>query len=129
MPDYDIITVGGGLGGAALAKVMAEQGARVLVVEREHQFKDRIRGEFLTPWGGAEMQKLGLYDALLETCANPQRFMDMPGFPVRDLVATTPHGIPALNFYHPAMQQVVLDLAHQAGADVWRRATTRTQTR
>ena len=43
---------------------MAEQGARVLVVEREHQFKDRIRGEFLTPWGGAEMQKLGLYEAL-----------------------------------------------------------------
>ena len=26
---YDIITVGGGLGGATLAKVMAERGARV----------------------------------------------------------------------------------------------------
>ena len=26
---YDIVTVGGGLGGAALAKVMAEHGARV----------------------------------------------------------------------------------------------------
>jgi flavin-dependent dehydrogenase len=34
MPDYDIITVGGGLGGAAAAKVMAEHGARVLVIER-----------------------------------------------------------------------------------------------
>lgn len=32
---YDIVTVGGGLGGCALAKVMAEAGARVLVVERE----------------------------------------------------------------------------------------------
>ena len=41
--DYDIITVGGGLGGAALAKAMAEQGYRVLVVEREEQFKDRGR--------------------------------------------------------------------------------------
>jgi flavin-dependent dehydrogenase len=48
---YDIITVGGGLGGAALAKSMAEHGARVLVVEREKHFKDRIRGELMAPWG------------------------------------------------------------------------------
>jgi flavin-dependent dehydrogenase len=41
MKDYDIVTVGGGLGGSTLAKVMAERGARVLVVEREAQFKDR----------------------------------------------------------------------------------------
>jgi flavin-dependent dehydrogenase len=74
--DFDIITVGGGLGGAALAKVMAEQGARVLVLEREHRFKDRIRGEWVSPWGGAELQRLGLYDALLENCAVPQRFLD-----------------------------------------------------
>ena len=46
---YDIITVGGGLGGAALAKAMAEHGARVLVVERETQFKDRVRGELWHP--------------------------------------------------------------------------------
>ncbi|MBV8359583.1 MAG: FAD-dependent monooxygenase [Deltaproteobacteria bacterium] len=125
MPDYDIITVGGGLGGAALAKVMAEKGARVLVVEREHQFKDRIRGEFLVPWGGTEMQTLGLYDALLETCANPQRFLDLLGSPVRDLLTTTPHKIPGLAFYHPAMQDVILNRATGAGAEVWRGAEIR----
>jgi flavin-dependent dehydrogenase len=48
---YDIITVGGRLGGSALAKVMAERGARVLVVERERQFKDRVRGEGMHAWG------------------------------------------------------------------------------
>src|SRR5216117_2740321 len=37
---YDIITVGGGLGGSVLAKAMAEQGKRVLVLEREKQFRD-----------------------------------------------------------------------------------------
>jgi flavin-dependent dehydrogenase len=42
--DYDVITVGGGLGGAALAKVLAENGVHVLVVERETTFKDRVRG-------------------------------------------------------------------------------------
>jgi flavin-dependent dehydrogenase len=35
--DYDVITVGGGLGGAALAKVLAKHGLRVLVVERERR--------------------------------------------------------------------------------------------
>ncbi|MBI3756592.1 MAG: hypothetical protein HY267_01305 [Deltaproteobacteria bacterium] len=35
---YDIITVGGGLGGAALAKAMAEHGARVLIPAREKHF-------------------------------------------------------------------------------------------
>ena len=48
---YDIVTVGGGLGGSALAKVLAEHDARVLVVERERQFSDRIRGEWIAPWG------------------------------------------------------------------------------
>ena len=42
-PVYDIITVGGGLGGSAIAKAMAEHGARVLVLEREKQFHDRVR--------------------------------------------------------------------------------------
>jgi choline dehydrogenase-like flavoprotein len=32
--DYDLITIGGGLGGAALAKVMAAGGAKVIVLER-----------------------------------------------------------------------------------------------
>ena len=32
---YDLITVGGGLGGATLAKVMAERETRVLVLERD----------------------------------------------------------------------------------------------
>jgi choline dehydrogenase-like flavoprotein len=30
--DYDLITIGGGLGGAVLAKVMAAGGAKVLAV-------------------------------------------------------------------------------------------------
>ena len=63
-PVYDIVTVGGGLGGAAIAKAMAEQGAQVLVLEREKQFHDRVRGEGLAPWGGAEAAQLGVNDAL-----------------------------------------------------------------
>ena len=57
---YDIITIGGGLGGAALAKSMAENGAKVLVLESETQFRDRVRCEVLMPWGVAEAQGLGI---------------------------------------------------------------------
>jgi menaquinone-9 beta-reductase len=63
---YDIITVGGGLAGSALAKAMAERGARVLLVERETNFKDRGRGEALAPWGVENVRRLGLFDRLAE---------------------------------------------------------------
>jgi flavin-dependent dehydrogenase len=42
---YDAIVVGGGLGGSALADQLARAGHNVLVLERETQFKDRVRGE------------------------------------------------------------------------------------
>ena len=124
--DYDVVTVGGGLGGAALAKVLAARGMRVLVVERESQFKDRIRGEWIAPWGGAEAQRLGIYALLLERCAREAPYFDTIGMgPPRDFRTTTPQRLPALTLYHPAMQEAVLDLARGAGAEVWRGASVR----
>jgi len=122
--DYDVITVGGGLGGAALAKVLAENGLRVLVTERERTFKDRIRGEFLAPWGVAEAQKLGLYDLLMETCAHEQPFIVFGGT-LRDYRTTTLQKLPALTFFHATMQEVVLEAAKRAGAEVRRGAVVR----
>jgi len=52
--EHDIILVGGGLAGAALARALAEAGIRVLVLERETAFKDRVRGEAMLGWGVAE---------------------------------------------------------------------------
>lgn len=126
---YDIITVGGGLGGAALAKVMAEHGARVLVLEREKHFKDRVRGEGMFPWGVAETQALGLYELLRTTCAHEApRFGFYPGPEFgepRDLPTTTPQQLPVFTFYHPAMQEVLLQAAAAAGAEVRRGASVR----
>src|SRR5262245_35369338 len=119
---YEIITVGGGLGGSALAKVMAEHGARVLVLERERQFKDRVRGEQMHPWGVAEAKALGIYKVLHTTCGHELPWWDTYRGPEqtthRNLVATTPQQAPEFSFYHPAMQEVVLQAAADAGAEV-----------
>ena len=124
MADYDIITIGGGLGGAALAKAMAEKGCRVLVLERETKFKDRIRGEGMTPWGSVEARALGIYDLLLSSCGHELPWWDNYAGPMelshRELAATTPGGMPALAFYHPEMQETLLAAAEQAGAVVRR---------
>lgn len=124
---YDIITVGGGLGGAALAKAMAEHGGRVL--EREKQFKDRVCGEGLVPWGVAETQALGLYALLRTACAHELPYFDfsagLGSEEPRDLIATTPQRLPCFSFYHPAMQEVVLQAATTAGAEVRRGASVR----
>ena len=41
--DYDLIIIGGGVGGSALAAGMAAAGARTLVLEAETSFRDRVR--------------------------------------------------------------------------------------
>jgi 2-polyprenyl-6-methoxyphenol hydroxylase-like FAD-dependent oxidoreductase len=62
---YDLVIVGGGIGGSALATVMAEAGRSVLLLEQSEVFEDRVRGEWIAPWGVAETQRLGLYDRLM----------------------------------------------------------------
>src|SRR5262245_61945225 len=99
--EYDVVTVGGGLGGSSLGRALAAKGARVLVLEREKEFKDRVRGEALLPWGVGEARKLGVYDLLKETCAHEQPWFDFHLGPVqlmhRDLPSTTPQAAPVCN--------------------------------
>jgi menaquinone-9 beta-reductase len=119
---YDLVTVGGGIGASALAISMARQGARVLVLEKELQFRERVRGESLAPWGVAEARELGIADLLVKTCANRILWMDM-GFGLRDIVATTPHKEAGLTYFHPEMQEVLLAEAERAGAELRRGVT------
>lgn len=116
---YDIVTVGGGLAASAFAKSMAESGARVLILEQESRFKDRIRGEFIPPWGVEEAKWLGILDVLRNSCATEILSVDMGPGP-RDVVATTKQQLPALSYSHPEMQETLLAAAEKAGAEVRR---------
>lgn len=62
---YDLIIVGGGIGGSALAVTMARAGYEVLVLEKSTVYRDVVRGEWIAPWGVAEVRRLGLYDLLM----------------------------------------------------------------
>ncbi len=128
MQKYDAVTVGGGLGGAALATVLAGAGRKVLVLERTTEFRDRVRGEVLVPWGRVEAQKLGL-EELLGTASNEMRYWEsyFDGALVfrRDLATQSPLARAMFCFYHPRAQDLLLDAARKAGAEVRRGVTVR----
>ena len=124
--DYDLIVVGGGVGGSTLAAGMAAEGASVLVLEAEETFRDRVRGEAIMPWGVTEARSLGLAGVLEGAGANPLTHWDSyqggdrSGH--RDLTRTTRAGEPVMACYHPALQTALLEHALESGAQVWRGA-------
>jgi len=124
---YDAIVVGGGLAGSSLADRLARAGHRVLVLERETQFKDRVRGENMLPWGVAAAKRIGLYDTLVaaggHTAPHWCTYVMGEATPARDLQVTTPTGDAMLNIYHPDMQEAAIARAIASGADVKRGAT------
>ena len=56
----EVIIVGSGILGSALATVLARDGRRVTVVERDLKEPDRIVGELLQPGGCKALKMLGL---------------------------------------------------------------------
>lgn len=61
----DLAIVGAGIAGGALAVAVARAGLSVVLLERTTQHEDRVRGEYVPPWGVEEARKLGILDVLL----------------------------------------------------------------
>jgi menaquinone-9 beta-reductase len=123
---YDLLIVGGGLAGAALGRSMAMAGKHVLIVEKSLEFRDRIRGEVLLPWGGVEAMELGIHELLLKTCGQdlPREYFIRGGVerPPREFRTSAPKGNGIISFFHPDMQEVLLAEAKRFGCEVWRGA-------
>jgi 2-polyprenyl-6-methoxyphenol hydroxylase-like FAD-dependent oxidoreductase len=127
--NYDAVIVGGGIGGGALATVLARAGKSVLVLEKSTVYRDRVRGEWIAMWGVEELKTLGLYDEFIaagghhltrhisygdETTPQEAEAAALP------LGALTP-GIPGpMTIGHPASCNMLADLAARAGAAVLR---------
>jgi 2-polyprenyl-6-methoxyphenol hydroxylase-like FAD-dependent oxidoreductase len=122
---HDVVIVGGGIAGGALATVLARQGIAVAVLERELAPTDKVRGEYMAPWGVAELKRLGLLDPLLAagglfaTRTIPYD-ENMPGdaaLPFTlDLSTVHPQAPGSFCMSHPAMCATLATAAEAAGA-------------
>jgi 2-polyprenyl-6-methoxyphenol hydroxylase-like FAD-dependent oxidoreductase len=56
----DVVIVGAGIAGASIAAVLARDGLEVLLLERQRAYRDRVRGEYMAPWGVLEARAVGL---------------------------------------------------------------------
>ena len=56
MQRADFVIVGAGIAGSALAHALASGGRQVLVLEHDLEYRDKVRGENMTPWGVAEVK-------------------------------------------------------------------------
>ena len=121
----DVVVLGGGIAGAALATVLARQGIQVAMLDRDLAPVDRVRGEYAPPWGVAELERLGLLDCLLKAggifaVRNIPYDEDNPGdaaLPLaRDLSKVLPGIAGSFCMSHPAMCSVLAQEALKHGA-------------
>lgn len=127
--DVEVVVVGGGIAGSALAGRLAAGGVSALVLEQVETFRDRVRGETVVPWGVREVVALGVehvllgaggrysngfiqYDETLEPAAAEANMVP--------LSAITPDVSGQLNVGHPEASEALLAHASAAGADVRR---------
>lgn len=126
---FDVVIVGGGVGGSALAANLARGGLTVLVLEKSTAYPDLVRGEWLAPWGVVELQQLGLYDVVRAAGGHHlarheshevglrDHSSPLAALPLADLVP----GIPGpLCIRHPQLCQTLNDYAAASGAVVKR---------
>lgn len=129
MQGYDLIIVGGGIGGSALATVMARAGRSVLLLEQSETYQDRVRGEWIAPWGVDEVRRLGLYD-LLRGAGGHHLTRHVTFDEGKDPVEAEAEALP-LGFFregvpgplcigHPKHCQILFDAARAAGAETVR---------
>jgi 2-polyprenyl-6-methoxyphenol hydroxylase-like FAD-dependent oxidoreductase len=64
--DVDVVIVGGGIAGSALAAALAGSGYGVVLLERQTVYRDKVRGEVINCWGVVELLQLGLEKQILD---------------------------------------------------------------
>ncbi len=118
---FDVVIIGGGLAGSALAGALAAANLGVLVVEREEHFRDRVRGEATWPWGVAELRTLGLLDLFHSVGISELKALtQLENKTIVNSYTWEPD--PQIGFSHPLMQEALFARAAQLGATTLRPA-------
>lgn len=116
----DVLVVGGGPAGAAVALLLARAGVDALLVEREPGPRERI-GETLPPDARPLLEELGLWERFLATgplaVAANQSVWGSVTLESESFVFH-PHG-PALRIDRRAFERMLFGAATEAGARVW----------
>lgn len=123
----DVVVVGAGIAGSALATAVARAGLEVLVLERQTSYRDKVRGEVFLPWGAAEVRRLGVEGPLLAAGGGyttrivryeewlSREEAEAQAVPLDRLLPGVPG---ALNVGHPDACEALSDAARAAGATV-----------
>jgi 2-polyprenyl-6-methoxyphenol hydroxylase-like FAD-dependent oxidoreductase len=129
MERTDVVIVGSGIAGSALARALVRGGLEVLVLEHEVAYRDKVRGENMPPWGVLEIHKLDLeaillqagghyieravvYDEVLTREASEARVLPVSGL--------LPGARGSFDVGHPQACEALSRAAEQAGARVLR---------
>jgi 2-polyprenyl-6-methoxyphenol hydroxylase-like FAD-dependent oxidoreductase len=123
--EHDVVIVGSGIAGGALATVLAASGMSVLTLERQLEYRDHIRGEILWPWGVRFARMAGVERVLLDAGALviPRfiAYVEGGSGPITIEVGESVEGIEgSLNITHPRACSALADAAVSAGADARR---------
>jgi flavin-dependent dehydrogenase len=127
VPDRaDVVVIGGGPAGAALAIRVARAGLAVVVLERAPVWRWRAGGVFSSPATTDALRALGMPEGTLETVARPipaMRVETPNGVNLRLTYGTERGGPPAVGFDRRGLDEALLDLAGEAGAVIARGVT------
>jgi salicylate hydroxylase len=119
------VIVGGGLSGLAMAVALRRRGAGVIVLERRAAPPVEGAGIQIGPNGSHMLRRLGVFDAVAATAVEQQaisvrragRPTPLASLPL-GLWLRNRHGAPYLTALRAQVQQVLLDAARSAGADI-----------
>jgi menaquinone-9 beta-reductase len=125
----DAVIVGAGIAGSALAIALARSGHGVTLLEKSTVHVDRVRGEFIVPWGVAEARALGILEVLENaggnyTVRSVPYGEDLSPEDARKYSVRMDRMVPgirgALNLGHPRICSALNEAAIAAGATLLR---------